>query len=172
MRLLLKALGILLLVIVCAVGVMFIMGARLPVEHVASASTTVAAPQTRVWQLIEDVDKQPAWRSGLLRVERVSAVNGRRCWTEVQKHMNMPLCEVIVEPPSTRVVTIDSATLPFGGTWTYELQPSDASSTHLVITENGTTNPALFRFIGHYIYHEDTMIKQYEADLQKAAAKP
>jgi hypothetical protein len=172
MRLLLKALGILLLVIVCAVTVMFIMGARLPIEHRASVSATIAAPQAKVWQLMEDVHDQSTWRTGLVRVERVSTINGRQCWTEVQKQMSMPLCEVVVEPPSMRVVTIASSTLPFGGTWTYELQDGGANSTHLVITENGTTNPALFRFIGHYIYHEDTMIKQYEADLQKAVTKP
>lgn len=172
MRLLVKAFGILALVVVCAVVVMFIMGARLPVEHLASVSTTIAAPQAQVWQLIEDINKQPTWRTGLVRVERVSAINGRQCWTEVQKHMSMPLCEVVVQPPAMRVVLIASTTLPFGGTWTYQLQARDANSTQLVITENGETDPAFFRFIGHYIYHEDTMIKQYEADVQKAVAKP
>jgi hypothetical protein len=172
MRLLVKAFGILVLVVLCAVVVIFIMGARLPVEHLASVSSTIAAPQAQVWQLIEDVNKQPTWRTGLVRIEHVSTINGRQCWTEVQNHMSMPLCEVAVQPPAMRVVTIASASLPFGGTWTYELQAIDANSTHLVITENGVTNPAFFRFIGHYIYHEDTMIKQYESDVQKAVARP
>jgi hypothetical protein len=169
---LLKALGILVLALVCAIAVMFIMGSRLPSEHTASASADIAAPQARVWHLIEDVGKQPSWRTGLVGVKAVSAVNGHQCWTEVQKHMSMPLCEVVVEPPSTRVVSIADSTLPFGGTWTYQLQPIGTGATRLIITEDGTTDPALFRFIGHYIYHEDTMIKQYESDVLKATTKP
>jgi hypothetical protein len=166
---LLKALGIFLLVIVCAVGVMFAMGAMLPREHVASASVAVPVPQTRVWQLIEDVDKQPSWRTGLLSVEPMASQDGHRCWNEIQKHMRMPMCEEVTVAPSTRVVRIADPSLPFGGTWTYELQPIGAGATRLEITENGTTEPALYRFIDHYIYHEDTMIKQYEDDVQKAA---
>ena len=39
------------------------------------------------------------------------------------------------------------------------------------ITENGFTNGWLFRFVGHYIFHEDTQIKKYESDLQKSIGK-
>ena len=71
----------------------------------------------------------------------------------------------------TRIVRIADQNLPYGGLWTYELAPVDANSTSLKITENGFTNGWLFRFVGHYIFHEDTQIKQYEADLQKSIGK-
>ena len=167
----LKTLGILLLLIVVAIGIMFVMGSRLPLAHTASASIDIAAPQARVWQLMEDLNAQPSWRTGLISVEPLAPENGHTCWTEVQKHMRMPLCEDLTAPQSTRIVRIADPTLPFGGGWTYQLQPAGANATHLLITENGTTGPALFRFIGHYIYGEDTSVRQYEADLQKAATK-
>jgi hypothetical protein len=167
----LKAFGILLLVVACAIGFMLVMGSRLPLAHTASAVAEISAPQARIWQLIEDLNAQPSWRTGLLSVEAVSTSSGHTCWTEVQKHMRMPLCEELTAAPSTRIVRIADATLPFGGTWTYQLQSIDANNTRLIITENGTTGPALYRFIGHYIYHEDTMLKQYEADVQKAVTK-
>ncbi len=165
----LKVLGIVAAVFAVVVIAVLILGTLQPHEHVASATAEIAAPQARVWQLIEEVDKQPAWRTGLLSVEPRAPENGHRCWTEVQKQMRMPLCEDLSAEPSTRIVRIADPSLPFGGTWTYQLQPSGPNATHIVITENGTTGPALWRFVGHYILHEDAMIKQYEADLQKAA---
>jgi hypothetical protein len=82
--------------------------------------------------------------------------------------MRMPLCEELSVPPSTRIVRITDPKLPFGGTWTYQLEPSGPNASRLTITENGTTGPALWRFLGHYLFHEDTMIRQYESDVQKA----
>jgi hypothetical protein len=41
----------------------------------------------------------------------------------------------------------------------------------VTITENGTTGPALWRFVGHYVMGEDSQIKQYLADLKRAAAR-
>jgi len=167
----LRVLGIFLLLIVCAVGVMLFMGSRLPHAHIASATADVAAPQARVWQLINDNSTQASWRTGLLSVEVAAPQNGHPCWTEVQEHMRMPLCEELAAPPATRIVRIADPSLPFGGDWVYHLQPIDANSTRLTITENGTTGPAFYRFVGHYILHEDASIKQFEADLQKAVTK-
>jgi hypothetical protein len=170
----LKVLGAVVVLVACAIGIVFVMGARLPVNHVATSSIIVNAPQAAVWQMIEDIEKQPAWRTGLVAVEAMPPQNGHRCWTEVQKHMRMPLCEDASTPPAARVVRIADPSLPFGGTWTYDLVELDVvgaptKMTKLQITENGTTGPALYRFIGHYIIGEDAMIKEYESDVQKAA---
>lgn len=170
----LKVLGVVVVLVVAAIGVVWVMGSRIPVNHMAASSVVVNAPAAAVWQLIEDIEKQPSWRTGLVAVELMPSENGHRCWTEIQKHMRMPMCEDSSTPPSTRVVRIADPTLPFGGTWTYELVEMDivgspTKMTKLQITENGNTRPALYRFIGHYILGEDAMIKEYEADVQKAA---
>jgi hypothetical protein len=168
----LRVVGIVFIVLAVAFLIIFILGAMQPRAHTATVAATIDAPQIVVWQRIEDVAEQPSWRTGLTAVQPLPSQNGHTCWMEIQSHGKMPLCEIVAAAPATRIVAIADTKLPFGGTWTYELTPIDANHTRLSITENGTTGPALWRFAGHYIYHEDTTIKQYESDLQKSVGKP
>jgi hypothetical protein len=164
----LKGFLILVVILLVALGVVYAMGSRLPNDHTTSASINLPASQTRVWQLITDVKAQAAWRSGLKAVEPWQGSAAEECWLEVQSGMKMPLCVEVTEPQKTRVVRIADKNLPFGGTWTYELEPSGPDQTKLTITERGTTGPAIWRFIGHYMMGEDSQIKTYESDLLKA----
>jgi hypothetical protein len=164
----LRILGVVLLLIAALVAVVLVLGALQPRAHTTSVSAVVNAPQAVVWERIENVAQQPTWRTGLTAIEPMPSENGHSCWMEIQKYDKMPLCEVLTAAPATRIVAISDPKLPFGGTWTYELYPIDANTTRVAITENGTTGPWLWRFAGHYIFHEDTMIKQYESDLQKS----
>lgn len=166
---LLKISGYLFIVLLLATAVVMWMGSRLPAEHTSTASAEVAAPPQRVWALIADVARQPEWRTGLKAVEMLPAGDAGPCWREVQRAMAMPLCVTASEEPRRRVVRISDPKLPFGGDWTYVLEPTGAGSTKVTITENGTTGPAMWRFAGHYLMGEDTQIKTYLADLQRAA---
>jgi hypothetical protein len=167
----LRVVGIVVAVIVVAIGVVITMGALQPRNHTATATATIAAPQAVVWQRITDLQSQTSWRSGLTAVEMLPAQDGHPCWQETSSFGKMPLCEVLVSAPNTRVVRIADSNLPYGGFWTYELTPIDANSTRITLTENGFTGPWFYRFVGHYIFHEDSQIKQYEADLQKSTGK-
>jgi Polyketide cyclase / dehydrase and lipid transport len=167
----LRFLGWLSIVIGLAIGLAAVMGSRLPAEHTTSLSETIAAPQQRVWQLITDVAAQPAWRTGLKAVTPLASAGSAPCWAEVQSSMTMPLCADVTEAPTCRVVRITDPKLPFGGTWTYELQPAGEKTTRLTITEHGTTGPAIWRFIEHYVTGEDGQIRQYLTDLKRAAAQ-
>ena len=170
---LLKFLGFVSLITAVVLVVVLALGAALPRAHVASATVVVPAPQARVWSMLVDTPTQPQWREGLVAVQPLPSKDGHPCWLEMQKYGKMPLCEVASTPPSQRTVLIADPTLPFGGTWVYQLSPVGPDSTQLTITENGTTGPLLWRFMGHYVFHEDTMIKQYQASLLKAvSAKP
>ena len=175
MRTVLRIAGVVVAVIVLAVVVVLIMGALQPRNHTASATVVINAPQAVVWQRITDLQSQTSWRSGLTATEMLPAQDGHPCWQETSSFGKMPLCEVLSAPPSTRIVRIADPNLSYGGLWTYELSPgmapNDPNSTILKITENGFTNGWLFRFVGHYILHEDTQIKKYEADLQKSIGK-
>jgi hypothetical protein len=171
MRMLLRIAGVVVAVILLAVGIVLILGGLQPRNHTASATVVVNAPQAVVWQRIENVQTQQAWRSELTAVQILPPQDGFTCWQETSSFGKMPLCEALVVSPSTRIVRIADPNLPYGGQWTYELTPVDANSTRLTITENGYTNPWFFRFVGHYIFHEDTQIKKYEEDLQKSIGK-
>ncbi len=171
MRNILRIVGVVVAVVVLAVLVVLAMGGLQPRNHTASATVTINAPQAVVWQRITDQQSQTSWRSGLTAVEMLPAQDGHPCWQETSSFGKMPLCEVLAAAPSTRIVRISDPNLPYGGLWTYELSPVDANSTSLRITENGFTGPWIYRFLGHYIFHEDSQIKQYEADLQKSIWK-
>jgi hypothetical protein len=165
-----RLLGGLLLLVVVVVSLAALLGSMLPVAHTVSASVVVNAPQAQVWQRIVDTASQPTWRTGLKSVKMDTPRDGHPCWTE-DVGMKMPLCESLAAAPTTRIVAIADPKLAFGGGWTYELTPVDANSTRVIITENGTVRGALWRFLGHYVMHEDSNIKRYEADLQKLFAR-
>jgi hypothetical protein len=168
----LRFLGWLSVVIVVAIAAAAVMGSRLPVEHTASVTDTVPASQQRVWQMITDVAAQPRWRTALKAVTLLAPEGNAPCWAEIQSSMTMPLCADVREEPTRQVVRIADPKLPFGGTWTYVLEPAGADSTKVTITEHGTTGPAMWRFVGHYFMGEDGSIKQYLSDLKRAAAQP
>jgi hypothetical protein len=171
----LRIVGVVVAVIVLAFLVVLTLGALQPRNHTVSATIVINAPQVVVWQRIENVQTQPNWRSGLTAVKMLPSEDGHTCWEETSSFGKMPLCEVLAAAPSTRIVRIADPNLPYGGLWTYELSPglapTDPNSTILKITENGFTGPWFYRFVGHYIFQEDTQIKRYEADLQKSIGK-
>jgi uncharacterized protein YndB with AHSA1/START domain len=165
----LKGLLVLFIVLLIAVCVVYLVGARLPVDHTASATVDLPAPPEKVWKLLVDVKSQPSWRTGLKSVEPWQDPSStQECWVEVQSGVKMPLCVEVTEPLKTRVVRIADKNLPFGGTWTYELEAVGQDQSKLTITERGTTGPAIWRFVGHYVMGDDSSIKTYESDLLKA----
>jgi hypothetical protein len=167
----LRFLGWLSVAIALAICVVMVMGSRVPVEHTVTDAEVIPASQQKVWDLITDVPAQANWRTGLKAVHPLPSQNGATCWEEVQGGMTMPLCADVREAPVRQVVRIADPKLPFGGTWTYVLEPVGESTTKVTITENGTTGPAIWRFVDHYILHEDAEIKQYMGDLKRAASE-
>jgi hypothetical protein len=69
--------------------------------------------------------------------------------------------------PSKRVVTrIADKTLPFGGSWTYELSPA-TEGTRLSITENGEVYNPFFRFMSRFVLGHAATIDKYMDDLER-----
>ena len=165
----LRFLGWLSVVIVLAILGAYFMGTRVPVAHTVSVSETIPASQEKVWGLITDTTAMPQWRTGLKAVSPLPPQNGATCWAEVTSGMTMALCADVREAPVRQVVRIADPKLPFGGNWVYVLEPAGENTTKVTITENGTTGPAMWRFVDHYVMHEDGAIKTYLADLKRAA---
>ena len=70
------------------------------------------------------------------------------------------------EPPRRLVTRITDKTLPFGGAWTFTLQPVDGG-TKLTITENGEVYNPLFRVMSRFVFGHTATIDRYLTDLQK-----
>jgi len=69
-----------------------------------------------------------------------------------------------LDKPS-RVVRITDESLPFGGSWPYELEPG-AAGTRLAIREEGEVYNPVFRFMSRFVMGHHSTIDQYLEALQ------
>ena len=147
MRIVILVLGGLVALVLLVIAI----GFALPIAHVATRDARFAAPPERVFGVLRDVEKYPAWRSDVERVEVLATVPALR-WRE---------------RGDNRIVTrIADRSLPFGGSWTYELSPQDGG-TRLAITENGEVYNPLFRFMSRFVFGHTATLEQYLVDLEK-----
>jgi uncharacterized protein YndB with AHSA1/START domain len=152
MRWVLVVLGAVAAVVVLVV----IVGMLLPKEHTARSHATIEAPPESVWRALTDVEAFPAWRGDVSRVEMLSAGNGRKTWREIGKHGTITFEEVVAESPRRLIGRIADPTLPFGGSWTYEVVPEGKGS-RVTITEDGVVYNPVFRFMSRFVFgHHET----------------
>lgn len=147
-------------IIVAAVGF------ALPVKHTAVREARYRRSPAEVFAVITDAKEFPGWRPSVKKVEILPAPEGRRRFRETGSDGSI-LYEVEETAPNTRLVTrIADPSLPFGGTWTYELTP-DGGSTILRITEDGEVYNPIFRFVSRFVMGHTATIDRYLLDLAK-----
>jgi hypothetical protein len=131
--------------VACAVAVVVLVGARLPVAHVASRSETFAVPRTKLGELS-------------------LAAFGRG---------NDGSYAIVEQDAPNRFVTeITNKSLPFGGSWTYDLTDEGGGS-RLTVVERGYVYNPVFRFISRYVIGHTRSLDAYFAALaQSAGGKP
>ena len=137
-----------LLILGCLAGLVAlvaIIGSLLPKGHTATVSVRLKQKPEAVWNAISDYAGQAAWRTDVKSIERMPDQNGHQVWRE--KNGNTIPLETLEETPPRRLVRkIADPSLPFGGTWTYEIAATDGGST-ITITENGEVYNVIFRAI-------------------------
>ncbi len=134
------------------IAVVVIAGALLPRDHAATRSVRLHRPAEDVFAIITGPG---GWRPELAKWERIDD----RHFVETTKKGGHRIRMQIVESqaPTRHVTRIDDPSLPFGGTWTFEITPA-AEGCNLRITENGFVSNPIFRFISHYFMgHHATM---------------
>ena len=160
----LKWIGLLVLILVAAVAMIALIGARLPVKHTASRAATFKASPQQVWDAITG---PPTWRPEVTRYEELPPHDGHRVWVEYGKADRKLTYEVVeAEPPRLLVTRIADQKLPFGGSWTYEIAPTDGGAM-LVIIENGEVYNPIFRFLSRYVMGYTATMDSYLQALQK-----
>jgi uncharacterized protein YndB with AHSA1/START domain len=142
------------------VALMWIIGAFVPRTHSASSSAVYPVPPDQVWSALTAWRDVPSWRPDVRKVTELRDADGRDGWVEVSKFGELPLAVEQAEAPERLVLRIADDKLPFGGTWTYVLDPRDGS-TRLTITEDGEVRSAPFRFMARFVFGYHRTMNRY-----------
>ena len=154
-------LGLVTLVILIA-----LIGWLLPKDHVATRMGRYRQPPEAVWKAITDVDAMPSWRKGLKSVQRLPDRNGLPAYVEVSSSGTLPYETVQMDPPRKLVTRIADPKLPFGGTWTFDITPTNEGAT-LRITEQGYVTNPVFRFMSRFVFGQTGTMESYLKSLAK-----
>lgn len=135
-------------------------GLLLPAEHTASVSREVGGTPEQVWSVLTDPAGYPEWRSNVRSVDLMSGDGDVRMWREETREGAVTYRRVAAEPPGRLVVEIADDDLPYGGQWTYELEPL-AEGTRVTITEDGVVHNPLFRFFSRFVFGHDATARAF-----------
>ncbi len=161
----LKVIITVIVAIVVIVGAVALLGARLPVSHVASRSAVIGAPIDTVFNTMTDLAAAPMWRSGVTRMTvTVDSSTGRRRVTEESSSGTMTMEVEELVAPSRLVMRIVGDGLPYGGAWAHALE-AQGNETRVTITEHGEVYNPIFRFISRYIIGHTGTMDTYLTDL-------
>ena len=108
--------------LVVVVGVTWLAGLALPQGHRASRTVNLAAEPATVFAAISDFARYPDWRSDVKKIEVEGGPGQGALVREHNTSGTIPYRVEVLSPPSRMVMRIADPSLPFGGTWTYELR--------------------------------------------------
>jgi uncharacterized protein YndB with AHSA1/START domain len=138
-----------------------LVGWVIPREHVAGAELRLNQNPDTVWSVVWDVESYPDWWSYISAAEMRRAADGGTHYVMRDRHgQEVPYELIESHPPRRLVMRIADDDLPFGGSWTYEVEPADAGSL-VRITENGTIENPFFRFMARFVFGYHATIESY-----------
>lgn len=152
--------------IVLLVGVIALIGSRLPKTHTASRSVLLHQSPMQVYAVVRDFESASKWRSDVERVSVQPGPGGRLQLREQGKNgiINYELTEDV---PNKRLATrILDTDLGYSGTWTYVLIPENGN-TRITITEDGEVSNVFFRFMSRYVFGHTATMDSYLTSLAK-----
>jgi hypothetical protein len=153
-----KAAAIAIAILILLVAVVAVIGYMLPKNHLASRSSHFRQPPQAIWDLITG---PPDWRPDIRSWEKLAPRDGRRMWKEIDKHRHAIAYESVEENPPHRLVTrIADPSLPFGGTWTFTIEP-ESTGCQVTITEAGEIYNPIFRFMARFVLGYSGTIETY-----------
>jgi hypothetical protein len=150
-------------VLAALVALIYLIGYWLPMKHAASIQYTFSknSPED-VWNSIISFKEYSRWRSGLKHLQVIDDNN----WKETNSHGDTIMYHGEIVAQGKRFVSrIVSKELPYGGSWTYNVEAVEGG-TKLRITEDGEVYNPVFRFMARYFFGHDATLKQYVNDLR------
>lgn len=160
-----KWVWIVLAVLVGTVALAAGIGALLDPDHTASRRAIIPRPPAEVWARITDFANLTSWRSDVSRIDLEPGTPITFVEHTDQGAVRMQVEESV--PAQRLVVRIADPSLPFSGSWTFELTAKDGG-TELVITERGSISNPIFRLLSKVFFDPGATANRYLVDLGKS----
>ena len=109
------------------------------------------------------------WRG--VTVTELPAEGGVRRWREQSGRWSITFEQAASDPPRLYRSRIADKSLPFSGTWSWEITPT-ANGCTCRITEEGEVSSPVFRFVSRFIMGQTRTIDAYLAALGKKFGEP
>ena len=137
-------------------------GAMLPVKHHATRRARFRQSPAALYAILAG---PPDWRSDVKSFGSLPEGDGSRQWWELDGHGQRIRYELVEDsPPSRRVVRIADPSLPFGGTWTFEISAAPGGA-DLRVTEDGEVRNVIFRVVSRFVIGHTRTIETFLRDL-------
>ncbi len=150
------------------VAVVVVIGLLLPKRHVASRSAVIQATPERMFALISG---SQMWRPDVKSCELIDGGGGRHFQRETSARGETVLYELQgSRPPLAIERRIATEDLPYGGKWSFRLEPEN-SGTRLRITEDGEVYNPIFRFVSRFVMGHTAMLDAHLKALGKAVGQ-
>jgi len=163
MKIVLSLVGVLVLL----VAVVVVIGLLLPKRHVASRSAVLQTTPERLFGLISGSQE---WRPDVKSCELIEK-DGKHFQRETSRRGETVLYEHEgSRPPLAIERRIASEHLPYGGKWSFALEPVDGG-TKVRITEDGEVYNPIFRFVSRCVMGHTAMLDAYLKALGKAVGQ-
>ncbi len=156
------------IVLLGAGAIVTAVGYTLPVAHVATSDAVVNAGPDIVFARISDPAQYRQWRPDLDSVELLGTDPLR--WREQSGGDTITYEAIERRAPRRFVTRIADEDLPFGGTWTWELEPEGAG-TRVTITERGEVYNPIFRFMSRFVFSRTATMEKVLRQLQNALSR-
>jgi len=138
-------------------------GAALPLRHHATRKARFRVSPEALYAVIAG---PPDWRTGVKRFGVLPDKSGRRQWWEEDSHAQKITYELVEDVAAKRLaVRIADRKLPFGGTWSFDIEPAPDGGSELRISEDGEIYNAIFRFMARFFFGYAASIEGYLRDL-------
>ena len=147
-------------VIVGLILLIGLVGMLIPKSHVASRKARFNQPPQTVWDAITDFQGQTSWRTNLSTVERLPDREGNAVWRETNRRTGPLKMMMMTSDPPHRMVNQIVDNKSFGGTWIYEITPTDRGC-ELTITERGEIYNPIFRVFARFVLGYTATMETY-----------
>ena len=146
--------------LVALVAIAYLVGTRLPREHVATVRAHYRQPPDSIYRVLTQVAEYPSWRHDVKAVELLPERNGHLVWRERAGSAALDFEFTVAVRPTRLVSTLVSTDAGFTGRWICQILP-DASGTMLTITEEGAVDNPLFRFLLRFVFGVDGSLEKF-----------